>query len=1014
MYLIQELIPQTAVDIAFKCNILHEETENLLIVKGNILEIYDIKTNKNGNINLIIRHIEEFYSNIIAISSFKFIDGKECLILCFHNIKISIIQYDNIDKKMKLCYIYDMDIEINVHIYKISLDRIFKSSCFLLFNDNISLFSFKESQSNSSSFDLINEQINRYSLNLSQTELKIHKIIDATFMTNYGNDTVGILYEPLSTHINLLSSRSDTLKFTAIIIDRDADILIPIWTINNLPFDSFKLLPICPSLGGIGVIAINHLIYINQGLSPYVITINEGTKLTNLHSSKLLSQSDQNITCKSESIDFNENDISCDHIDELFSIGSPLSTSFGYSNDKKSLEICHIGHLGKIGKIHRMNKFITFTEISSLQIPSSEKLWIVNYTNTSENHRTCFLIISLAHSTMLRIFTTSSQFSLTLEQILDEIDLEFNVQHSSYCFPYLFLLDDLFNVHIYTREMPDSIRSLKKIYTLENIVHYSIVCVDSFGERNEIASNKTLLFFTKHDGCLYFLVLPDINVLFCLDNFYILPSFLLQVQNIASKSTNQLELLSIKEIFLAHLGESSLNLFLFVRCENFCVVYQANFYDNILQFTRRPFLILSTNTDVIETYSLFSNFHIKHLVPFSNNSLSNGFISLDSNSNINILCIDDTFKLYKGWVHRITMLDFLPNIIDFHPQFDTYFIAGETYSQSLTSNFENSYLYTYQVSDNSVDLIHTFENQQITCMRILKVNCCPSDNLLLVISCNQTKTDGDYTCVGTLNVIQLAKELDITVKFAHSLEFAGGISCFEALNGKLAISSFNNIYIMEYTSESNSFVNIGSIQTGPFTTSMTALKDLLIVGDISSGVQLLHYQNTHKYISLVSKKNINKVITCVNFIINHTKTDVIAFALDGSVVTLTYCPEISKTKNGTELLMTTGIKLPGMVVSMLNILDSHMIFDKNITLSFLVQSGGALSVLVPLSEKMFRRQILLISRLNDLLPDCAGLNFTQERLFYSIKAEENFVTLTSLILTLNKYLILFYIENFCH
>uniref|UniRef100_A0A6G3MIB1 Cleavage and polyadenylation specificity factor subunit 1 (Trinotate prediction) n=1 Tax=Henneguya salminicola TaxID=69463 RepID=A0A6G3MIB1_HENSL len=254
MYLIQELIPQTAVDIAFKCNILHEETENLLIVKGNILEIYDIKTNKNGNINLIIRHIEEFYSNIIAISSFKFIDGKECLILCFHNIKISIIQYDNIDKKMKLCYIYDMDIEINTEFVKeraLLCSNSVKSSCFLLFNDNISLFSFKESQSNSSSFDLINEQINRYSLNLSQTELKIHKIIDATFMTNYGNDTVGILYEPLSTHINLLSSRSDTLKFTAIIIDRDADILIPIWTINNLPFDSFKLLPICPSLGNL-------------------------------------------------------------------------------------------------------------------------------------------------------------------------------------------------------------------------------------------------------------------------------------------------------------------------------------------------------------------------------------------------------------------------------------------------------------------------------------------------------------------------------------------------------------------------------------------------------------------------------------------------------------------------------------------------------------------------------------------------------------------------------------------
>ncbi|KAF1744536.1 hypothetical protein MXB_5302 [Myxobolus squamalis] len=88
---------------------------------------------------------------------------------------------------------------------------------------------------------------------------------------------------------------------------------------------------------------------------------------------------------------------------------------------------------------------------------------------------------------------------------------------------------------------------------------------------------------------------------------------------------------------------------------------------------------------------------------------------------------------------------------------------------------------------------------------------------------------------------------------------------------------------------------------------------------------------------------------------------------------------VSKTKNGTELLMTTGMKLPSSVTTMLKILDSHSHLHRKISVSWLIQDGGTIGTLISLTEKMFRRYVLLRSRLNDVLPDNAGLNFARER-----------------------------------
>lgn len=47
-----------------------------------------------------------------------------------------------------------------------------------------------------------------------------------------------------------------------------------IWTVSNLPFDSSQVIPISKPIGGCLIMTINALIYLNQSVPPYGVSLN--------------------------------------------------------------------------------------------------------------------------------------------------------------------------------------------------------------------------------------------------------------------------------------------------------------------------------------------------------------------------------------------------------------------------------------------------------------------------------------------------------------------------------------------------------------------------------------------------------------------------------------------------------------------------------------------------------------------------------------------------------------------
>lgn len=68
-----------------------------------------------------------------------------------------------------------------------------------------------------------------------------------------------------------------------------------IWTVTSLPFDCTRVLPIKKPIGGCLIVAINSLIYLNQSVPPYGVSLNStADHSTNFPLSKFLVFSNAN------------------------------------------------------------------------------------------------------------------------------------------------------------------------------------------------------------------------------------------------------------------------------------------------------------------------------------------------------------------------------------------------------------------------------------------------------------------------------------------------------------------------------------------------------------------------------------------------------------------------------------------------------------------------------------------------------------------------------------------------
>lgn len=321
--------PATTVEHSIQCHFYNLRETNLVVAGANQLSVYRIEAKL-----LEFCQSFELYGTVASLQKVslgnKYTCKRDSLVLSFHDAKLSIVEYNPETHDLKtisMHYFEDEDLRdgcVTNHLHPpiIRVDPEDRCIAMLIYGRHIvvipvdkdkedlehELYNTSSSSSSSSDEDesmmpYDGDHIQRpiagqvvalrpavtsfkspflpsYKLDLSEETCgeKIDNITDIQFLYNYNDPTLVILHEPTRTWSGRVAMRQDTFSIVALSMNIHQRLQPIIWTVNNLPYDSLRILPVPKPIGGLLVVACNELIYLNQSVPAFGMSFNSFSK----------------------------------------------------------------------------------------------------------------------------------------------------------------------------------------------------------------------------------------------------------------------------------------------------------------------------------------------------------------------------------------------------------------------------------------------------------------------------------------------------------------------------------------------------------------------------------------------------------------------------------------------------------------------------------------------------------------------------------------------------------------
>lgn len=236
------------------------------------------------------------FGNVMSLKAVTLAGSpRDALLISFSDAKLSVVQHDPDTfelKTLSLHYFEEEDIRGgwtgHYHVPTIQVDPDNRCAVMLVYGKKLVVLPFRKD----SSLDEIEiadvkpikktpmQMIARtpilasYIITLKELDEKIDNVIDFQFLHGYYEPTLLILYEPTRTFPGRIAVRQDTMVLVALSLNIQQRVHPVIWTVANLPFDCCKVMPLQKPIGGCLVMSANALIYLNQSVPPYGVSLN--------------------------------------------------------------------------------------------------------------------------------------------------------------------------------------------------------------------------------------------------------------------------------------------------------------------------------------------------------------------------------------------------------------------------------------------------------------------------------------------------------------------------------------------------------------------------------------------------------------------------------------------------------------------------------------------------------------------------------------------------------------------
>ncbi|KAJ8273298.1 hypothetical protein GJAV_G00099970 [Gymnothorax javanicus] len=296
----------TAIEFSVYCNFISSEEKNLVVAGTSQLYVYRIihdvesasKTEKPSDVKSRKEKLEQvaafsLFGNVMSMASVQLVGAsRDALLLSFKDAKLSVVEYDpgtHDLKTISLHYFEEPELRDgfvqNVHIPIVRVDPENRCAVMLVYGTQLVVLPFRKDTLTDEQEGIVGEGqkssfLPSYIIDVRELDEKLLNIIDMKFLHGYYEPTLLILYEPNQTWPGRVAVRQDTCSIVAISLNIMQKVHPVIWSLSNLPFDCTQVMAVPRPIGGVVVFSVNSLLYLNQSVPPYGVSLNSQTNGT--------------------------------------------------------------------------------------------------------------------------------------------------------------------------------------------------------------------------------------------------------------------------------------------------------------------------------------------------------------------------------------------------------------------------------------------------------------------------------------------------------------------------------------------------------------------------------------------------------------------------------------------------------------------------------------------------------------------------------------------------------------
>ncbi|XP_072014167.1 cleavage and polyadenylation specificity factor subunit 1-like isoform X2 [Amphiura filiformis] len=429
-----------------------------------------------------------------------------------------------------------------------------------------------------------------------------------------------------------------------------------------------------------------------------------------------------------------------------------------------------------------------------------------------------------------------------------------------------------------------------------------------------------------------------------------------------------------------------------------------------------PYWVFLTNKGVLRAHPMPIDGAVTCFAPFNNVNCPKGFLYFNKQGELRICVLPTHLSYDSPWPVRKVPLRCTPHFVSYHVETKTYSVVTSTLTAMTSIPRFNGEEKEEEEIERDERFIHSnkeqfsiqlfsplswepIPNTKIDYEEYEHVTCLKSVNLL----CESTVTGRKgYLAIATTSlygediqtkgriciydVIEVVPEpgqplTKNNIKVLYDKEQKGPVSCLCDVMGYLLSCVGQKIYL--WTFKDNDLIGLAFVDTQIYIHNAVSIKNFVLVSDISKSVYLLQYQVQDRTLALVSRDPKPLEVYSCEFMVDDKMMAFLVSDADKNLILYHYYPNARESFGGTRLLRRADMNIGAHVNTFVRVRCklTDPATDKpsggpveRRHAVFMATLDGGLGLLLPMTEKIYRRLFMLQNGMTSNTPHVGGLN----------------------------------------